>query len=186
MNWKIWLNLIAVFGFCFSMPAALTAQQNKVTDSKATPSKQTVQARALGQVTVISGPTACGAETCYELDVACSGLQELNRLMLKIGNASANVSARGTIMFFSGARGTNPWDGGAQPQRVVSELRAAGFRTVVLWWTSALGWSKSATGWHVGHGRLACRPATAARWVIDNLHTQTRRERPAEHRRLVI
>ncbi len=178
MNWKIFLNLIAVCGLCLLMSTTLTAQQNivenkdKKTDSRATTSKVAVQqARPLGQVTVISGPTACGGKTCYELDVACSELQESSRFMLRVVNASATVPARGTILFFGGGRGTTPWDGAAEARRVLSELRAAGFRTVVLQWTSAFGWSKSATGWHVGHGRLACRPATAARWVYDNLFT---------------
>jgi hypothetical protein len=93
--------------------------------------------------------------------------------MLRVGNAGATVPARGTILFLSGARGTSPWDGGAEARRILGELRAAGFRTVILQWTSAFGWSKSATGCHVGHGRLACRPATAARWIYDNLHTQS-------------
>jgi hypothetical protein len=102
MNWKIWLNLIAVCGLCLLMPAALTAQQNKVTDSKATTSKQIVQARALGQVTVISGPTACNGETCYEIEVVCPQVTESERLMLRVVNPSTQVLSRGTIMFMSG------------------------------------------------------------------------------------
>ncbi len=171
MNWKIRLNLIAVGGLCLLMSTALTAQQSKITDSKATTSKNTVQARALGQVTVISGPTACNGETCYELEVVCSQVTESECLMLRVVNPSTQVPSRGTIMFMSGGGGTGAWDSGAEPRRILGELRASGFRTVILQWVG--GWLTSPRGWHLGQGRLACRPATAARWIYDNLHTQS-------------
>ena len=171
MNWKIRLNLIAVCGLCLLMSITLTAQQNKKIDNQATTSKATVQTRALGQATLISGPTACNGENCYELEVACSELQEPIRLSLRVVNAASQVPPRGTIMFMSAGGGTSAWDGGAEPRRILGELRAAGFRTVILQW--ARGWLTSARGWHVGQGRLACRPATAARWIYDNLHTQS-------------
>jgi len=174
---KLWLNLIVVCGFCTLMSATLMAQQDAVKnhdqriDSRATTSKDTVQARALGQVTVISGPTACNGETCYELQVACPQVPEPERLLLRVVNPSNQVPARGTIMFMSGGGGTGAWDGGAEPRRILGELRAAGFRTVILQWAG--GWLTSPRGWHLGQGKLACRPATAARWIYDNLHTQS-------------
>jgi hypothetical protein len=55
----------------------------------------------------------------------------------------------------------------ADAARVIAELRAAGYRSVQLQWSSA---------WFQGYGyegqaKLACRPATVAQWVYDNLHT---------------
>ncbi len=176
MKWTPSLNLIVVCGICILIPTLMSAQRIVGGKDKKTATRAaalTNPARALGQVTVVSGPTDCNGENCYELDIACSELRESNRLSVRAGNASAAVPARGTIIFLSGARGTNPWDGGAEPRRILTELRAAGFRTVVLQWLTAGGWSKAATGWFEGHGRLACRPATAARWVYDNLFTPT-------------
>ncbi len=170
MNWKICLKLIAVCGLCLLLRVNLTAQQNKQTDEMTT--KTTVQARPLGQATVTSGPTACnGGEICYDLKVACSELPEPISLSLRVRNPASQVSPRGTIIFMSGGGGTRAWDENAEPRRVAGELRAAGFRTVILQW--ATGWLISPTGWHVGHGKLACRPATAARWIYDNLHAQS-------------
>ncbi len=169
MTLKLYTNLVIFLSLWFLISTPLTAQQNTAANAL----KVSAPVRALGQATVVSGPTVCSGESCYELEITCPELREPIRLSVRAGNASATVPARGMIIFLSGARGTNPWDGGGEARRVVSELRAAGYRTVVLWWTSALGWSKAATGYFEGHARLGCRPATAARWVYDNLHTQT-------------
>lgn len=155
------------------MQGVSNAQQNKRVNQTKAASNSPALIRPLGQPTVISGPTACSGETCYEINITCPEVREPIRLSVRAGNSGGTVPERGTIIFFSGARGTNPWDGGSEPQRVVSELRAAGFRTVVFQWLTAFGWSKAATGYFEGHGRLACRSATAARWVYDNLHVQT-------------
>jgi hypothetical protein len=50
----------------------------------------------------------------------------------------------------------------------LAELSAAGFRTVQLQWID--GWLFASPGKEEGHVRLACRPATVARWVHDHLH----------------
>ncbi|MGI8787147.1 MAG: hypothetical protein ACR2HG_05225 [Pyrinomonadaceae bacterium] len=172
MNRKIRLNLIAACVLLLS--SNLTAQQIKVTDKRADESVETVPARTLGQATLISGPTACsGGANCYNLDVSCPDVQETARFSLRVGNPDATVPARGTIIFLSGGDGTGAWDSSADSRRILGDLRSNGFRTAIIQWMTAGGWSKSAKGWHVGQGRLACRPATAARWVYDNLFTST-------------
>jgi hypothetical protein len=89
---------------------------------------------------------------------------------LKVGDPVGLLS-RGTIMFMTGGGGTGLWEQfGPDATRVLSELRAAGFRTVQLRWTR--GWLVGAPGKLEGHVRLACKPATVANWVYHSLHDQ--------------
>jgi hypothetical protein len=123
--------------------------------------------RPLGTVTVVSGPSPCGSEQCYEVDITCPGVAAVARATIRVGDGSG--AARGTIVFFSGGLGTGEWtDMGADAVRVVSELRGAGYRTVQVVWST--GWLAGDATLGEGQGKLACRPATVARWVFDNLH----------------
>jgi hypothetical protein len=53
--------------------------------------------------------------------------------------------------------------------QLLKEMQQAGFRTVQLQWFE--GWLYSDPGQREGNKRLGCRPATVARWVYENLHT---------------
>jgi hypothetical protein len=124
-------------------------------------------ARPLGTVSVISGPTACQGQRCYVLEVVCPDVQQAQRVDLKVGNFSGTF--RGTILFMTGGGGTSLWETfGVDAQRVLGELRAAGFRTVQLAWQQ--GWLLGAAGALEGQAALACRPATVAAWAYQNLH----------------
>lgn len=128
-------------------------------------------ARALGQIQVLSGPAPCRQEDCYELEVRCPQVAEPERATLKVSGPS-NGQVRGTIMLMTGGGGTGLWEGfGLDARRVLGELREAGFRTVQLQW--ARGWLVGADEALEGQARLACRPATVARWVYDHLNVQT-------------
>lgn len=124
-------------------------------------------ARPLGSVTVVSGPTACGSERCYVLEVACPGVQQNERADVKVGNFGG--THRGTILLLTGGGGTSFWESfGPDARRVLEELRAAGFRTVQWAWQN--GWLIGTPGALEGQAALACRPATVAAWAYQNQH----------------
>ena len=131
--------------------------------------------RALGTVEVTAGPTPCDGQTCYEFTVTCPEVSSPARARLKI----AGAAERGTILFMTGGLGiglyetgqglaTPPADG-SEPEagRIVRETRDAGFRTTQLQWIDS--WLIAAPGAAEGHARLACRSATVARWIADEL-----------------
>jgi hypothetical protein len=76
---------------------------------------------------------------------------------------------RGTILFATGFTGTFYWQSYAtEAPRVLTELRAAGFRTVQLKWVQS--WWNASPASYEGQAHLACRPASVAQWVHDNLY----------------
>jgi hypothetical protein len=127
--------------------------------------------RPLGTVLLLSTPTPCSGERCYAIDVRCPQLAEADRATLKVGGPTA-LPSRGTILFATGFTGTYFWETlSALAPGVLSDLQAAGFRTVQLAWN--VNWFLAAQGRVEGQGRLACRPASVARWVYDNLHAHS-------------
>jgi len=80
------------------------------------------------------------------------------------------VPAHGLIVFASGGTGGTWWSsGGATGPGFLSDLRRDGFVTVELSWPA--GWPNPPTGDDVGPAHMSCRPATAFRWIYDNLYT---------------
>src|SRR5919109_5349445 len=124
--------------------------------------------RALGEARLLAGPTDCGGQRCFTVEVRCPDLIGPDRALLKVGDPLASAP-RGTILFTTGGGGTGLWEGfGPDATRVLGELRRAGFRTVQIRWLRA--WLDGAAGAREGVGRLACRPATVARWIFDHLN----------------
>ena len=125
-----------------------------------------------GSALLQNGPTVCDIPTnqfCYLLEITCPDLAQNALATLKVGNSLAQTD-KGTIIFFSGYTGESFWEGRSmEAQRIIQELRTAGFRTVQLQWAN--NWWNGAKKMSEGHARLACRPATVTRWVFDNLHS---------------
>lgn len=119
-----------------------------------------------GKVEVVSGSVPCGGEGC-EIQVTCSSIAAPERAIVKVGMPTESP-ARGTILLMTGGAGKQLYE--QQGQRIVDELRAAGFHTAQLRWVG--GWLNASPGEEAGHARLGCRPATVARWVHDNIHQQ--------------
>jgi len=130
-------------------------------------SEHSLSARPLGELELVHGPVPCDEQSCYGIEVTCPEVSRPEQGWLKVGSPSAGPS-KGTILITTGGPGTGLFDSFFHGQRVLNELRAAGFRTVQLQWLG--GWLFATPGQKEGHARLACRPATAARWVYDNLH----------------
>jgi hypothetical protein len=130
--------------------------------------QQTASApRQLGKVDVLSGPVQCAGGDCYDIRVTCPEVAAPAEARLKVV-APNTTSPRGTILFATGNQGTGLYEGAVESRRILADLSAAGFRTVQLQWID--GWLFASPGKEEGHVRLACRPATVARWVHDHLH----------------
>lgn len=145
----------------------------------------------LGTVNLLSGPTVCGNESCYQIEVSCASVSRPEQATLKVGEPVSNTVEAGTILFATGWIGNYYWDeavlvnlqlqrlslAGLDPAQatgnnldILNNLRAAGFRTVQLKWQR--NWFEAETGHVEGMANLACKPATVTRWVYDNLHLQ--------------
>jgi len=154
----------------FTAAATATPSATATPTASATPSATAAPGRALGTAALITGPSPCDGQSCYNLEVSCDQLRNRVDVLLKVGNPTAPV--RGTIVFATGWTGAFLWETwSADAARVLSELRAAGFRTVQLQWSS--NWFRGASLRAEGFGQLACRPATILRWVYDHLHEVT-------------
>lgn len=149
----------------------------------------TVKYRQLGLTQVITGPIDCNGQQCFQLNITCPQVSQPIIANLKVGEPISST-LRGTILFATGWTGTYYWDGSTVaaanlerwardgffiPQRalsnnanIITDLRSAGYRTVQLKWQS--NWFQSELGHMDGIGNLACRPATVAQWVYENLH----------------
>jgi hypothetical protein len=122
----------------------------------------------LGTVTVLAPAYSCGTDTfCYDIEVACPGILLPAKATLRVASDPL-VASRGTILLTSGSQGKGFYgDEAAEAPRIMADMHAAGFTTVELKWIDSwlVGSSPSE-----GQALLACRPATVARWVYDNLH----------------
>ncbi len=122
----------------------------------------------LGNAVVVAGPEPCDNATCWVLEVTCQQLTQPARVRLKVGEPK-NTSTEGTILFASGGGGRSLWESfGREAVKALDKLEKGGFQTVQLAWIDA--WLNGAPGQLEGQARLACRPATVAQWVWDNLH----------------
>jgi hypothetical protein len=176
------LALIPMRGVKATTEIDSTEKQNMVPDGHFMPlmfgdlsasinSQLTNAPRPLGNVVVRSGPTDCGGQSCYLVRVrGCSDVVRNADVYVKVGEPTSSP-AQGTILFASGLTGNKYFgEWGTQAQRILAELRAAGFRTVQIKWKTI--WFYGAPGALEGTMKLACRSATVARWVYDNFHPQ--------------
>ena len=128
---------------------------------------QTAKPRRLGKIEVLSGPVQCADGDCYDIRVTCPEVAAPARARLKVV-APGSTSPRGTILFTTGLFGFTLYESAGESRRTLTDLAAAGFRTVQLQWIDT--WLFGSPGKEEGHARLGCRPATVARWVYDHLH----------------
>lgn len=141
---------------------------------------------ATGAVTLLSGPTDCGGEVCYELEIACPELNQPERASLRVGLPRDEIPGRGTILLLSGWTGNFWWDLKSDngedvsvedrqlettQKEILSRLQDSGFRTVQLKW--ARGWIVAEPGSRENLPLLACKPATATRWIYQHIHAQS-------------
>ena len=123
----------------------------------------------IGDITIVDGPSKCGVFTCYTLDVDCPDVVRSEMAKLKILEPETSI---GTILLTTGGSGKEPYsNSGKYANAVLKGLRNKGYRTVQIVWDK--GWLLGSEFALEGHDTLACRPATVADWVYENIHDQT-------------
>jgi hypothetical protein len=109
--------------------------------------------------------------TCYSLDVSCPYVADFTTY-LKVNTPSG--TAIGTVIFGTGSGGMTLYDSTwTYGINVIQEVLAAGFATVQIAFGGPFNSNATPAGWLTGPGgvrRLACRYATAAQWVYQNIH----------------
>src|SRR5579863_4074887 len=169
----------------FPMNVTVTATSQASSSASATASIQVTQTDPLGtaQGTQISCPTFGGGlpnsnSTCYQVNTSCDGIADFSAY-LKVNQPVGTPV--GTVMFGTGTGGSALYDndppdffngstnGGLT---VVQSVLNAGFTTVQVTFGSPFT-DTTPSGWLTGPGgvrRLACRYATVAQWVYQNIH----------------
>lgn len=116
--------------------------------------------RPLGNLSVTGG-----TDDTIEFEVRCPEIQGAARGELMVFPPSGE--ARGLVALTIGGLGT-------ERQGInlsfIQGLAGDGFEAVVMSWVDP--WLKSAPGEEAGPARLACRTATAIRWIHDNLYQE--------------
>jgi hypothetical protein len=115
-----------------------------------------------------AGGRCPSGEHCQGFQVACPGVRQPASGTLAIGDQTG--TPRGLVVFFSGGKGTG-FLGTEDPSAMagfLSGLHQSGLKTVRVAWQSP--WLFSSPGEQIGPTLLGCRPATAVKWVHDNLY----------------
>jgi hypothetical protein len=159
-----------------TMPTSGTVTITAVSQADSTQSASTTVTLSptdpLGTVTANS-TVACpsggiSGSTCYSLNVSCPGVADFTA-NLKVNIPSA---PKGTVLFGTGVGGPtlydSTWKYGSD---VVQSVLSGGFTTVQVAFGTPFNTPNN--GWLTGPGgvrRLACRYATVAQWVFQNIH----------------
>lgn len=120
----------------------------------------------LGVAAAIDSPCPAGSPSgtqCRRLQVGCFSIAGASAT-LRITSPSAATARRGTIVLTSGGDGTSLNGNTGLARQMIATLAGDGLLVVELAWEAPGIWGGP-------HARtLACRFATAARWVYENLH----------------
>ena len=171
----------------------LTAASVLATAQSTQPTVSIGQNDSVGSAT--SAPITCASggvagATCYQLDVAsCPGVADWPDTYLKVNQPTG--SSVGTVILISGSTSATSTGGGSYTYdvdpsyiesdgttnggyEVVEGLLGAGYTTVQVAFSPLDNPTQASTqfGWLTGPGgvrRLACRFATVAQWVADNV-----------------
>jgi hypothetical protein len=121
--------------------------------------------------TDVGADSGVAGSTCYQLNVSCPDVSD-ETVDLKVNTAPVPL---GTVLFTAGGGGLTWYDQefthGAD---AINQVIAANFTTVQMVFETPPGFPSNLTpaGWLSGPGgvrKLACRWATAAKWVHDNM-----------------
>lgn len=150
-------NAALVFAAIMLLGAGSSAQQG-----------DRISSDPLGRIkstqSVACAPGGVSGGTCYKLVIGCPNVSDLSSV-LKVNKPTG--TSQGTVIFGSGANGVGYYDRvftyGAT---AVSSVLTAGFTT------AQINFNGQAAGWMSGPGgprKLACRYATVAQWVYNNI-----------------
>jgi len=109
-------------------------------------------------------PGGVTGTTCFSLTVSCPGISDIHA-ELKASVPAGNAS--GTIVFIGGGGATGFYEGYTYGAMIVDSVVQSGYAAIQI------SFPDLSLGWLTGPGglrSLACRPATAFRWMYDNIH----------------
>jgi hypothetical protein len=169
--------------FPLNVTVSVTSQANSAATASANITITQTDPLGTAQGTSITCPTFGGglpnsSSTCYQINTSCPGVADFS-VYLKVNQPTG--TPLGTVMFGTGTGGTQLYDfdepdffsgstnGGLS---VVQSVLDAGFTTVQVSFGSPFN-DQTPNGWLTGPGgvrRLACRYATTAQWVYQNIH----------------
>jgi len=119
--------------------------------------------------TVVAQSETCPAggvagTKCYRLTVSCPGISDIHA---EVKSSAPSDKASGTIVFIGGGGATEFYEGYTFGTSIIDSVVQSGYTAAQIDFPDAsLGWL---TG--PGGGRaLACRIATAFRWMYDSVH----------------
>ena len=119
-------------------------------------------------MTTTCTPGAPAGSRCLRLVISCPSLPDL-AADLRVREPVANTARRGSIVITAGGFNTH-WvsdsQGNTYGRPMIGTLLSMGLRTVEVRWAIP-GVFGGPQPW-----KLACRSATALRWIHDNLHEQ--------------
>ena len=121
----------------------------------------------LGSAAAQSETCAPGGVTgtaCYSLTVSCPGVNEAHA-EVKVSTPPAKAS--GTVVFIGGGGATGNYEGYTYGATIIDSVVQGGFTAVQI------SFPDLSLGWLTGPGgsrALACRVATAFRWMYDKAH----------------
>lgn len=109
--------------------------------------------RSTGDVQVVSGPTDCGGQSCYEVRITCPEVALPARAILQVAPAREAADNR-IVVFTTGGLGRDLYEDVERGAEVLESARTAGVRTIQLQWIDS--WLVASEGSEEGHARLAC------------------------------
>ena len=149
-------------------PPSLTPTSTPTATPTPTPTP-TPMPRSLGTVAAANSECPDGSREgsqCRKVVVTCPDIDEASA-QLRLSRPAADIPHKGTIVFTTGGPGTFLYYGSPEdiPGMMVDTFVNDGFVTVGVTW-------EEPGIWHVDSRAitLACRYATVARWIYDNLH----------------
>ena len=172
--------------FPMNVTVSVTSQSNSSLTASAAFSVTQSDPVGTAQGTMISCPTFANGlpnsgSTCYQVNTSCDGVADFSAY-LKVNQPTG--TPLGTVLFGTGTGGTQLYDddepdffngttnGGLT---VVQNILNGGFTTVQVSFGSPFS-ASTPNGWLTGPGgvrRLACRYATVAQWVYQNIHNSS-------------
>lgn len=173
-------------GITTAQTVTLTATSDFDSNNYATTTISVLASDPLGTVTSSSQLGSCPGGglangTCYQVNISCNGIEDYSAY-LKVNSPTG--TPKGTVIFGTGSGGSTLYDndpeffyganddtngGGAIVQGVLN----AGYTTAQVSYGAPFNSTNTANGWLQGPGgvrRLACRYATLAEWVYQNIH----------------
>lgn len=171
------LAVSLAFFFCIvasAQPASDSESKNQASNASSKPAADPL-GTAKGTAISCRDGVAEG-ETCYSVAITCPGVKDLTGYVKVNAPAKAPV---GTVVFTTGGTGNQLYESEyVYGSTAVDELIDAEFTVAQVTWGEPF--ADQPDGWQTGPGGIravACRYATIAQWIYDNIH-QSRADVP--------